>query len=94
MTEDEAWDELENRLNRTNLTKSQANDVTDLIQKAIDMERTACAKTYRKIMDDAVNRAILREREACAKFCIARAHDWGSSALMDCASEMMKGRTE
>jgi hypothetical protein len=44
-------------------------DVTDLIQRAIDMERKECAKTYRKIMDDAINRAILREREACAKLC-------------------------
>jgi short subunit dehydrogenase-like uncharacterized protein len=33
------------------------------------------------------------EREACAKLCIARAHDWGSSALMDCASEIRR-RTE
>ncbi len=49
-------------------------DVTDLIQRAIDMERKECAKTYRKIMDDAINRAILREREVCAKLCIENAH--------------------
>ena len=49
-------------------------DVTDLIQRAIDMERKECAKTYRKIMDDAIKRAILREREVCAKLCIENAH--------------------
>ena len=32
------------------------------------------------------------EREACAKLCEARAHDWGSSALMDCATAIRARR--
>ena len=61
-------------------------DVTDLIQRAIDMERTACAETYRMIMDDAIRRATLREREACAKLC----KSLGSEVCHDA----IRGRTE
>ena len=63
MTEDEAWLELESQIARRNAVKTV--DVTDLVQRAIDMERTACAQQYRKIMDDAIHRAILHKREAC-----------------------------
>ena len=33
------------------------------------------------------------EREACAKLCETMSHEWGSCALMDCATEI-RGRTE
>jgi len=68
-------------------------DVTDLIQRAIDMERKECAKTYRKIMDDAINRAILREREACAKLC-EDLHDCEPEPRPDDCATAIRGRTE
>ena len=55
----EQWDTSDMAYRPNGLTV----DVTDLIQRAIDMERAACAQTYRKIMDDAIRRAIFRERE-------------------------------
>ena len=70
-------------------------DVTDLIQRAIDMERKECAEMYRKIMDD----AILREREACAELCDDASLyfiDQGMNAVDGadyCANEI-RGRTE
>ena len=43
--------------------------IHDVVQKAIAIEREACAKHYLEIMRNAVDKAISREREECAKLC-------------------------
>lgn len=68
-------------------------------QAGFDVEKTMYGEKVfvdgRGITEELIRFAELvaaAEREACAKFCEARAHDWGSSALMDCATAIRARR--